>query len=148
MDDPHFSCVTKWKKETLMAKILCFHRVVKNIEGWLKIICTSFPVYSQIWLNLPLGWSSLRMDNQHFGYKTTFATKNTDGDIMHTHPQAIYDLWIHFHPWLDLCKTANVCTYICTQIELTHPAQVSISIWRSTNVAGCYAPDTQGIYID
>jgi hypothetical protein len=29
----HFSCVTKLKKEPLMAKFLCFHRVVKNIEG-------------------------------------------------------------------------------------------------------------------
>ncbi len=29
-----------------------FHCVAKNIEGWIEI-CTSYLIYSQIWLNLP-----------------------------------------------------------------------------------------------
>jgi hypothetical protein len=41
--------------------LFSFHCVAK---GWFKI-CTSFLVYSQIWINLP-------RDDHHFGYKRDF----------------------------------------------------------------------------
>jgi hypothetical protein len=49
---------SKWKNWYF--KVLGFHCVAKNIDGWLKI-CTLFLVCSQMWLHLP-------RDNRHFFY--------------------------------------------------------------------------------
>jgi hypothetical protein len=51
--------------------ILGFQCVAKNIERSLKI-CTSYLVYSQIWLNFPL-------DASHFGCKQKFLKKTLVG---------------------------------------------------------------------
>jgi len=68
----------KIKFKNFQIRMFDFHGVAKNIKGWLKIY-TLFLVCSQIWLNLPTGWSPLflhlHMDENQFGYKQKFSKK-------------------------------------------------------------------------
>ncbi len=104
------------------------------LERWLKI-CTSYMVYSQIWLNVPMGsmplFLHLPMNDSHFGYKQKFLIKKIWKDSAIPIDSPIYfwqslpksltqKRWVHVSPFNGSClllssqyfkQWLNVCAH-------------------------------------